>query len=240
MVLSPTNLYTLLSSFYESPNWWPIDQKYHQQYKSDSRFEVIIGAILTQNTTWTNVEKVINNLKEQQMLSLVKIIHTDIESLKNLIKSAGFFNQKAQRLKSISSYIYENYHGDLEKMFTYSLSNLRYELLHLNGIGPETADTILLYAGNKPIFVVDSYTKRLCNRLPISIKNLSYNTIQKFFQHDLMKNFTSKEIVKIYKDLHAFIVQLAKNYCIKNKPRCKQCPIESSCIFNLYKNDSLK
>jgi endonuclease-3 related protein len=146
-----------------------------------------------------------------------------------MIKPSGFFNQKAKRLKNIASHLHCYYQENLDDFFDRNLYEVREELLSLNGIGPETADSILLYAGNKPLFVVDAYTKRICKRLPLDT-NISYNEIQQYFEINIKKNYSKKEILQIYNELHALIVELAKNYC-KKKPECKKCPLQKHCMF---------
>ena len=206
-----------------------MDKKYHKKNSTDPRFEIIIGAILTQNTAWSNVEKALENLKKEKKLDIKSILETDIDYLKKLIRPSGFFNQKAKRLKNISEFLYKKYNSDLDLFFKKNKNKLREELLSLNGIGPETADSILLYAGNKPVFVVDAYTKRLCKRIPIKVE-IEYDSIQKYFQDTLSKKFRKKELVKIYNKKHAMIVELAKNYC-KKKPVCTNCPLKEICKF---------
>jgi len=227
MKAAPQTLYKMLLKEFGSLNWWPMDQKYHKKFNSDPRFEVIIGAILTQNTAWSNVEKALENLKSKKMLEIKKISEINIKTLQKMVKPSGFFKQKAKRLKNLALYLQNNYNGNLDNFFNRDLSDVRKELLSLNGIGPETADSILLYAGNLPIFVVDAYTKRICKRIPIDV-NISYEEIQGYFQTKLSKTYKKSELTKIYNELHALIVILAKTYC-KNKPNCINCPIKKYC-----------
>ncbi len=152
-----------------------------------------------------------------------------MEELQELIRPSGFFNQKTKRLKDLTSYLKNKYHSDLDYFFDRDIYIIRGELLSLNGIGPETADSIILYAGNLPIFVVDAYTKRICKRLPLNTK-VSYDEIQNYFETALSYNYTKKELIKVYNELHASIVILAKNYCKKN-PVCIKCPLTKSCSF---------
>jgi endonuclease-3 related protein len=229
MKISIDMLYQRLNNEFGELNWWPMDKKYHEKNNSDPRFEVIIGAILTQNTAWSNVEKALNNLKSKNMLNIKKITKCNLKDLQTLIKPSGFFNQKAERLKKIASYIDKKYSGDLNLLFKREVHKIRDELLSLNGIGPETADSILLYAGNMPIFVVDAYTKRLCRRLPLDT-GLTYTEIQQFFQKNLLKKYTQEKITKVYNDLHAWIVNLGKIYCKKN-PECDNCPLNDYCSY---------
>ena len=229
MRTNPQTIYEILQTEFKNLNWWPKDKRYHERNGSDPRFEVIIGAILTQNTAWSNVEKALENLKSKNMLDIKKILEVDIKNLQKMVKPSGFFNQKAERLKNISRHLHENYNADLNSFFKKDMYSLREELLLLNGIGPETADSILLYAGNMPIFVVDAYTKRLCERLPLNT-NISYDEIQKFFEDELCKKYSKQDLTQVYNELHAQIVILAKNYC-KTKPLCNNCPLAKHCNF---------
>jgi endonuclease-3 related protein len=222
-------IYEILSEEFGNLNWWPIDIKYHQQNETDPRFEIMVGAILTQNTAWSNVEKALDNLKQTKVLDIKSISKLPIKKLRTLIKPSGFFNQKADRLKNLAKFLEIKYNSDLNKFLNRDITTIREELLSLNGIGPETADSIILYAGNMPIFVVDAYTKRLCKRLPINIEN-DYQKIQKYFQDKLLKTIPEKESVKIYNELHSQIVILAKNYC-KTKPLCVNCPLKNICKY---------
>jgi len=148
---------------------------------------------------------------------------------KNLLDHQVFFKQKAKRLKDFTEYLKNNYQGNLDNFFDRDINTIRDELLSLNGIGPETADSIILYAGNKSIFVVDAYTKRICERLPLDT-NITYQEIQQFFQKNLCNKFSNQDIPKVYNELHAQIVILAKNYCKKN-PECDKCPLNKYCSY---------
>jgi endonuclease-3 related protein len=228
-MISPKNLYDFLLDIFGHQHWWPVDEQYHENQQSDPRFEIIVGAILTQNTAWTNVEKALDNLKKHKALTLQTIADITEEKLKTMIQPSGFFNQKAQRLKFFASYIEKKYHKDLLNFFSRETSETRHELLSLQGIGPETADSILLYAGNHPVFVVDSYTKRICQRLPLPILNESYDDIQHFFEKELESTIPKKELVSTYKEFHALLVELAKKYCWKKNPNCSPCPLTHLC-----------
>ena len=228
--MNPEQLFHLLSSYFGRLPWWPVDQKYHNKHGSDSRFEVMVGAILTQNTAWTNVEKALQQLKHHKLLTIGSLHDVDLSTLTQCIQSSGFFNQKAQRLQLFCKFLIEMYQGDVSLMFMNPLSRLRQELLSLNGIGPETADSILLYAGNQPVFVVDAYTKRLCQRLPIPVKTMEYPDVQQHFEYQLSQSFQESQLVDVYQQLHAVIVEQAKQFC-RTKPRCKQCPIQKECSF---------
>jgi endonuclease-3 related protein len=193
-------LYLSFAKKYGSPKeFWKKWCK-NQKTKQD-REEIALGAILTQRTNWRNVEKALKNLKEARALSIEKIYKIrkrDIKLLEKLIKPSGFYKQKAKRIYQFCEFIAKN-HGSLEKFFNQDLETCREQLLKISGIGPETADSILLYAGNKPIFVIDEYTRRLVKKRKITNK-LSYDHLQQLFQQNLAKN------TKIYQDFHAMIV----------------------------------
>ena len=225
----PKSLFDVLLDAFGAQHWWPIDTTYHQSRKSNPGFEIIIGAILTQNTAWTNVEKAIQNLKKHNALTLQRINDLDDDSLKTFIQTSGFFNQKAQRLKLFSSYLLKNYQGDLKTFFSRDTVEIRQELLSLSGIGPETADSILLYAGNHPVFVIDAYTKRICQRYPFPVNSDSYEELRSFFEESLIETLPKNTLVSTYKELHALLVTLAKEFCRKTQPRCQACPLTDSC-----------
>lgn len=230
MKLTPNDLYKILLEEFGRRNWWPMDKTYHERRGSDPRFEIIVGAILTQNTAWSNVEKALTNLKSNNMLEIQKISGANINKLQTMIKPSGFFNQKAERLKTLASYLHKNYHDNLDDFFNRNVYDLREELLSLKGIGLETADSILLYAGNLPIFVIDAYTKRICKRLPLKTP-LSYDDIQRYFEMELSNHQSKQKITRVYNELHALIVELAKQYC-KKKPECSNCPLITHCLFH--------
>jgi endonuclease-3 related protein len=229
MATSPKNLYKLLLDTFGHQHWWPVDWKYHQRQHSDPRFEIIIGAILTQNTAWTNVEKALENLKKQNILTIPAMIHAEEKNLKTMIQPSGFFNQKAQRLKLFASYLEKKYGGDLQRFFSRDTSEIRHELLSMPGIGPETADSILLYSGDHLVFVVDAYTKRICHRFPFPVLSNSYDDIQQFFENNLSSTIPEKGRIPAYKEFHALLVELAKQYCWKKKPNCSICPLNHLC-----------
>ncbi len=210
-LLSPYELYSFLLSHFGAQHWWP----------AETPFEVIVGAVLTQQVAWKNVEKAIENLKNANVLDSSKISNLPIEKLEVYIKPTGFYRQKARRLKSICSYICSEYNGSLKDLFNKEISSLRAKLLSLNGIAPESADSIILYAAEKPSFVIDAYTRRICERLQLT-NELDYESLKKFFENNLPEN------VGIYKEFHAIIVELGKNYC-KTKPVCKNCPLNKKC-----------
>jgi len=157
-------------------HWWP----------AQSQFEVIVGAYLTQNTSWTNVERALESLRKARLLSVAGIRRTPLAKLEQLIRSAGYFRQKAQRLKTFVKFLDRRYAGSLARMFAQPTAKLREELLALNGVGPETADSILLYAGNHPIFVVDAYTRRILERHELVAAHASYEAIRELFEEALV------------------------------------------------------
>lgn len=195
--------------------WWP----------GDTPLEIIVGAVLTQNTNWQNVERAIANLKKEKVLSLKALKLINIKRLAGLIRSSGYYNVKAKRLKNLINFIFCKYNGSLKKMFDDSTEVLRESLLEVSGIGKETADSILLYGGGKPVFVVDAYTKRIFSRLGLVQKDSGYDEIQDIFYRNLKKN------VKLYNEYHALIVNLGKNIC-KVKPACEICPLKGAAIGN--------
>ncbi len=192
-----TEMYNKLLNIMGRKHWWP----------ADTQFEVVVGAILTQQTRWENVEKAIRNLKERGLVDPEKLCKVEIEELERLIRCTGFYRQKARRLKDISAFFAEN-PDILEK----PTDELREKLLSLKGVGEETADSILLYAANKPKFVIDAYTKRICKCMGI---NGSYKELQSLFEASLPKK------VSLYKELHALIVEYGKRFCVKKQ--CDKC-----------------
>ena len=219
-------IYKKLLSAYGEQGWWPLtvkkgdsfvvhyDPPFKLREKSLSeKFVISVGAILTQNTSWKNVEKAVINLKSKNLLSPEKIIHS---SVKNLIKPAGYYNIKEKKLKEFSKFFIKNRRD-------FNLNNiLREQLLSVWGIGKETADSILLYALNKPFFVVDAYTRRLFSRLNLICEKEDYDKIQLFFQKNLPSDYT------LFNEFHALIVEHAKRHCRK-KPLCDGCPLRTIC-----------
>ena len=199
-------IYKILYNFFGPRKWWP----------GDTPFEVMVGAVLTQNTSWSNVEKAIENIKKKKALSLSRLDSLPKKSLKKLIRPAGYYNVKAGRLKNLFAFLKKN-SKTLEKKGTFSLRKM---LLSVNGIGKETADSILLYAMNRPIFVVDAYTRRIFSRHGIVRDDLEYDEIQGLF----MNNLPRKR--KVFNEYHALIVELGKNFCRTKKPLCRICPLK--------------
>jgi len=202
-------IYRLLYERFGPQHWWP----------ADTPFEVCVGAILTQNTAWKNVEKAIENLKEKGLLSPKGLRDIPLQELARLIRPAGYFNVKAERLKAFIHTLWTDFQGSLEVMFRSELYPLRDKLLKIPGIGPETADSILLYAGGYPIFVIDAYTKRIFSRHKLGPQTNSYEDWQQFFMQNLRPD------TALYNEYHALLVKLAKEYCLNRKPRCHPCPL---------------
>ena len=189
-------------------HWWP----------GETPFEVCVGAILTQNTNWKNVEKAINNLRTHDLLSPKKLYALQPGQLAELIRPAGYFNIKTKRLRAFLKFLIDDYDGDLDRMFQERLEALREKILGVKGVGPETADSILLYAGAKPIFVVDTYTKRIFLRHEVVSEEADYHEIQRYFMDHL------PEDVAMYNEFHAQIVNIGKNWCKSREPDCEHCP----------------
>ena len=211
-------IYQRLLDAFGPQHWWP----------AQTKFEVIVGAILTQNTNWGNVEKALKNLKREKILSPQGLHSVSTEKLARLIRPAGYFNIKANRLKNFMEFFFREYDGSLKKMQADSLEVLRPKLLSVNGIGPETADSILLYALDKPVFVIDAYTKRVLYRHSLSPKDVDYHTIQKLFTDHLSLD------TKYFNEYHALIVRVAKDYC-RTKARCDECPLKDVSYSLIYR-----
>lgn len=201
-------IYKVLYKAFGPQYWWP----------GDTPFEVAVGAILTQNTNWGNVEKAINNLKAAGALNANKLHEMPINKLAQLIRPAGYFNIKSKRLKSFIDFLTKHYNGSMKQMKSEDTNTIKEKLLSVNGIGPETADSILLYALEKPIFVVDAYTKRVLSRHNIMSHDESYDRFQGLFYLSLKKD------VRLYNEYHALFVRVGKTFC-KPKPVCAGCPL---------------
>jgi endonuclease-3 related protein len=202
-------IYRRLYKTFGPQHWWPAKQP----------FEVMVGAILTQNTAWGNVEKAIANLKRAKCISARKLKGIPPSRLAALIRPSGYYNIKAKRLKSFLDFFSARYQCNLARMRREPLARLRQGLLATKGIGPETADSILLYALGKPIFVVDAYTRRILSRHGILDGKADYETVQNIFMQKL------KPSVKLFNEYHALLVRLGKDYC-KKKPLCNLCPLK--------------
>lgn len=202
-------MYQMLFDYYGKQYWWP----------AETKLEIIIGAILTQNTAWQNVEKAIDNLKKKRLIDLERLSKLSVSELGKIIRASGFYNIKAKRLKAVVDFINNEFAGDLDLMKKEHTGTLRKKLLEVYGIGQETADSILLYALEKPVFVVDTYTRRILYRHQLIGDNAKYSDIARVFVKNLKKSVT------IYQEYHALLVRLAKEYC-KTKPICQRCPIK--------------
>jgi endonuclease III related protein len=237
--------YRTLFRVWGPQNWWP----------ARTRFEVIVGAYLTQNTAWTNVEKALANLRAARRLSATGIREVSLAELERLIRPSGYFRQKAQRLKTFVEFLDRCYRGSLNRAFSRPTAKLREELLQLNGVGPETADSILLYAGNHPVFVVDAYTRRILARHAILEEDAAYEDIRQLFEsalapladasrdepstRELVAGFPSTHppsrmsvakrtaLAQVYNEMHGLIVGVGKNFCKKSQPHCDGCPLQA-------------
>lgn len=203
-------LYERLFNAYGPLNWWP----------GESPFEVMVGAVLTQNTNWGNVEKAIANLRQADALSLPAMSALEPARLAGLIRPAGYYNLKAKRLSNLLAMINERYDGDLEWFFAQSTEEIRRALLAVKGVGPETADSICLYAADKPVFVIDAYTFRILGRHGLAEEDMGYFELQELFMDALPQE------VPMFNQFHAMLVHLGKDRCKKTNPRCEGCPAE--------------
>lgn len=229
--------YSTLSQVWGRQHWWP----------AESALEVIVGAILTQNTAWTNVEKALVRLRDHGALSLSGLRTIGPCELEELIRSSGYFRQKTQRLKTFIAFLDLAYGGSLDAMFSAPTERLRAELLLLNGVGPETADSILLYAGNHPVFVVDAYTRRILHRHAVLPYASPYEEIRLLFERALadadacvspatvaagaghppsaVSTQARTASAQAFNDMHAWIVGIGKRHCLKSAPVCEGCPL---------------
>lgn len=212
----PAETRLALMEFYEAMSqklgpmhWWP----------ARTPFEVIVGAILTQNTAWTNVEKAIENLRRERLLNFSAIENIPTARLARLVRSSGYFRQKAKKLKAFVHFLRDEYGGSLSRMFATPTAELREKLLAVHGIGPETADSILLYAGNHAIFVVDAYTRRILTRHGLSNEESAYDDIRLLFENHVPRD------VNLYNEYHALIVNTGKHWCRSKNPHCTECPL---------------
>jgi endonuclease-3 related protein len=189
--------------------WWP----------GDSPFEVMVGAVLVQNTAWRNVERAIANLREENLMDPLRLFALPVDELAELIRPAGYYQLKARRLRNLLQLVVQSYAGSLDKMFATELAALREQLLGVHGIGPETADAILLYAGGLPTFVVDTYAHRVLVRHGWIGDDASYDEIKELFEASLPADQA------LYNEYHALLVRVGKDYCKRSQPRCDACPL---------------
>jgi endonuclease III related protein len=203
--------YDALFAAHGPQHWWP----------GRTPFEVIVGAILTQNTSWTNVELCIKNLRREKLLTARAIEAVPLVRLARLIRSSGYFREKAKKLKAFVCFLRSTYQGSLTRMFRTPTLALREQLLGVHGIGPETADSILLYAGQHRVFVVDAYARRILERHGLAEAKYSYEEIRRLFERSLPRS------VALYNEFHALIVHTGKHYCRARNPRCGECALNS-------------
>lgn len=203
-------IYSTLYKSFGPQHWWP----------GETSFEIMIGAILTQNTNWKNVEKAISNIKNKNLLDPFKLNSISNNELQTLIKPSGFYRLKAKRLKIFLEYFIKDFNGSIENMKKLDRDELRDYLLSIKGIGKETADSIILYALSKAIFVVDTYTQRILSRHNLIKLGEDYDLIQSIFHNTLPEN------VKLFNEYHALLVKIGKEFCFKNSPLCDKCPLK--------------
>jgi endonuclease-3 related protein len=203
-------MYRTLFRAYGPQYWWP----------GETPFEVVVGAILTQNTAWINVEKAIKNLKRERLLSPARLREVAPRRLALLIRPSGYFNIKANRLANLMDFLAGRYRGSLARMLRDDPGELRKGLLLVNGIGPETADSIMLYAAGRPVFVVDAYTKRIFTRHGLVSERAGYDDVQQLFMGCLPRD------AGLFNEYHALLVKVGKIHCKKRAPQCPGCPLE--------------
>ena len=206
------DIYQRLFDRYGPQSWWP----------ADDPFEVIVGAILTQSAAWTNVEHAISNLKAEMTLTPTALYDLPLDRLAQLIHPSGYYNAKALKLKAFADRLHSKYNSDLERLFALDTATLRPELLSIYGIGEETADSIILYAAGRPIFVIDAYTRRIVSRLGLALEKDSYRTLQVLFTENLPHD------EGLFNEYHALLVRHGKEVCRKT-PRCTPCCLRSLC-----------
>jgi endonuclease-3 related protein len=228
--LSLLPYYRALFAAHGPQHWWP----------GRTPFEIIVGAILVQNTSWTNVATSIDNLRREKLLTPAAIEKISTPRLQRLIRSSGYFRQKTKKLKAFTRFLRHNYQGSLSRMLATPAIELRRQLLSIHGIGPETADSILLYAAGHPVFVVDAYARRILERHHLATPGMSYESVRLFIEASLPSD------PALYNELHALIVHTGKHFCRPRQPRCAACPLQSLLpvaavgLPNVVPNDSLK
>ena len=201
--------YNLLFDHFGPQGWWP----------GDTTIEIVVGAVLTQNTNWTNVRKAVANLQVAGLLDFTHLVDLPLSVLAEYIRPSGYYNIKAKRLKNLLLMVGNRYQGDLELLLSDETDRARKNLLSVKGIGPETADSILLYAGGHPVFVIDAYTHRVFSRHGLVAEDAGYHEIQEDFERHLPRD------VGLFNEFHALIVMLGKHYCKKTNPLCGSCPL---------------
>ena len=204
-----TDIFERLYGHFGVQDWWP----------GDSNFEIMVGAVLTQNTNWNNVEKALENLQRAGVLSYERMSELPVDLLAEYIRPAGYFNIKAGRLKNLLAMIGEKFGGNIDSMVDVETEPLLKSLLSIKGIGPETADSILLYACNRPVFVVDSYTYRILVRHDLIPEDFGYEEIQQLFMDNLEPD------TRLYNEFHALLVCVGQEFCKKTIPKCEGCPL---------------
>ena len=202
-------IYNLLFTAFGPQNWWP----------AETDLEMMIGAILTQNTSWSNVEKAIQNLKEKDLISVKGLSDIPAPILAEYIRPAGYYNLKVRRLKNLISLIQDKHDGDLNSLFSLDTETIRKELLSVKGIGLETADSMILYGAGRALFVVDTYTHRILSRHGLIEEEAGYFEIQMLFMDTLPHD------VGLFQEFHALLVKTGKDFC-RRKPLCPDCPLE--------------
>ncbi|MBA7474932.1 Endonuclease III [subsurface metagenome] len=208
------HIYHQLVARYGPQHWWPAPEP----------FEIIVGAILTQSAAWRNVEKAITNLKAARALSPEALRRLPLAGVAGLIHPCGYYNAKALKLKFLANWLGEHYGDDLNKLFANNTDTLRQQLLDIHGIGQETADSIILYAANQPIFVIDAYTRRVISRIGLAPSSNSYAAYQNLFMNNLPAD------TKLFNEYHALLVRLAKDVCRK-RPLCPRCCLNNRCRY---------
>ncbi len=214
--LNLMDLYESMLKSFGSRGWWP----------GETKFEICVGAILTQSVSWKNVAKAITNLKNAGLLDLHAMYESPQEEIEKCIVPTLYFRMKARKLKAFVNHVVKNYNGNLQLMLEKPLQELREELLGIYGIGQETADSIVLYAAEKPIFVVDAYTKRIFSRIGLFSEAITYNQMQEYFMSRL------KPDVPLYNEYHALIVGVGNRFCSNKNPKCLECPVVTFCKFD--------
>jgi endonuclease-3 related protein len=203
------NFYQVLDRHLGPQHWWP----------AETRFEVIVGAILTQSTAWSNVERAIANLRQARLLSPEALSRAPLRRIERLVRPSGYYRQKARKLKAFLRFLNAEFGGSLDRMFRQPTAELRERLLGVHGIGPETADSILLYAGGHPIFVIDAYTRRILARHGLADANVGYEQAQELFHGQLPRQ------TEIFNQYHALLVETGKRWCRPREARCQECPL---------------